>query len=334
MNVKLIYILFFSFAACMVASCSDDTPDVKADDGRELTFDVAEQSRATSMTTLNFSDSKFAVYGDMKFMDNDPIVVFDKTIVRYVDGKWRYNDTQYWFPKHLHSFIALYPAVATGLTEPEYQNTRLSFTYTLPDDFKAATDLMVATHRRMYADTPSATTPVTLGFGHIMSRINFDVKNDAAADNVRVTKIVLEGINKKGSFTISPAPLLSGSGQTDDYTSAWSDISNKGTLTADINVNIPEDEVRPLFPDDNALFMVPQPDNHGVIMSITYTLYDAGAQPEEQTMIARTPIGGWEPGKIYTYTIAIEETTKEIYLTVSVKPWQTPKGAAIIVPES
>ena len=141
-------------------------------------------------------------------------------------------------------------------------------------------------------------------------------------------------MNRTGSFTIIPAPILSGSRQTDDYDFAWSGISDKADLTAGITVEIPENESRDLFPDDDALFMVPQPDNNSVMMAITYTLIDAGADDEQLTLRAQAPIGGWEPGKIYTYGLSVSEITKEIYLTVSVKPWHPEKNDGITVPAS
>lgn len=336
MNAKLIYIFVLSFAACMFASCSeDDVPDV-VDSGKEseLIFDVADQSRATATTGLSFEDSKFAIYGNMRFMNYDPIEIFNKTIVTYNHGKWRYSDTQYWFPNHEHSFVAIHPADA-AISNATYSDSQLTFTYTLPDDYQAAVDLLAATHRRMYDDqTTSYATPIVLRFWHILSRVNFIVENQDAADNVRVTKIVLEGINKQGTFSIIPAPLSSGSKQTDDYTYSWTDISKPGNLTANIQVDVPENEARPMFPDNNALLMIPQPDNNGVIMHITYTLIDSGCADETLTMTAQAPIGGWEPGKVYNYTLGVEENTKEVYLTLSVKNWQTPSANGITVPES
>lgn len=336
MNAKLIYLYILSFATCLMASCSDDVPDFVDDgNGCELTFEVADQSRASVTADLNFNNSQFAIYGNMKFKDYDPTVIFDKTIVKYNSGRWRYDNTQYWFPQHEHSFIAIHPVDATGVSDATYSDSRLSFTYTLPDDFKLASDLLAATHRRAYEENMlSRAQPVTFRFWHIMSRVNFTVKNQDAADNIRVTKIVLEGINKKGTFSIVPASLSSGSQLTDDYIYSWTDISNKSNLTANIQVDIPENEERPLFPDDNALLMVPQPNNNSVIMHITYTLTDAGIDDETLTLTAQEPIGGWKPGMIYNYTIAIEETTKEIYLTVSVKGWQTPAANGVTVPES
>lgn len=322
---RLAYIYLYPlFAACLLSACASDDPE--GSKGSELSFDVSDLSRASVTTSFD----EFAVYGDMK-LTNTPIVVFDNTKVRWNNG-WRYEgDTQYWFPQHEHSFIGVQPAIP----DAEYSDSRLSFEYTVPDDYKSASDLLVATHRRMYyAD--SKAEDVTLTFQHIMSRIDFKAKNDAAADIVKVTNVTLEGVNKTGSFSIIPAPLQQGSLQTNDYVSSWTGISNKGDIVADIDVRIPEDKEMSLFPDDSdALFVIPQPENEDVTMHITYTLIDAGADPIEMTLTSETPIGGWKPGMIYTYSLSIEENSKEIYLTVSVKPWQAPKDPTVVpIPES
>lgn len=195
---------------------------------------------------------------------------------------------------------------------------------------------MVATHRRkMPEDNPSySADPVRLGFAHIMSRVDFRVKNDKAADILKVTRIKLEEINKTGAFKIAPAPVLSGSDRTDDYISSWTDVSNKDVFIANINVEIPENRTGSLFPDNNALLMIPQPDNKEIIMEITYEQWDDGKMFDGHTLTAMTPIGGWESGKVYTYTITIEEMTREIYVTVSVKDWQSGGTSDITVPES
>lgn len=328
-KLKYLYCLPI-LVACLMSSCNSDMLDSEdVDMGTELSFDIKDLSRASVTREFN----QFAVYGDTKFKDYDPTVVFDKTIVRYQNNKWSYDGTQYWFPKHLYSFVAIYPDAATGMTEPVYLNSQLSFTYTLPDDYKSAADLMVATHRRFY-DTSSSTSSVKLSFGHILSRINFLLKNDGAADIVRVTKIELEGVNRTGSFSITPASLSSGSQQTDDYVFPQPGISDSGTITANIMVDVPETKQQPLFPDDDALFLIPQPDNNGVIMHITYTMIEGDTDNGQLTLTASAPIGGWEPGKIYTYSMTVAELTREISLTVSVKPWQTPKPTDVQVPES
>lgn len=337
MHSKLLYFILLVNTGLLLSSCRSDAPaDVNIARGSEMEFLTAEMSRATSMSDLNYEGSEFYLYGKMEFLRHDPTIIFNKTGVRYTAGRWRYDNTQYWFPKHEFSFIAIHPVGATGMSDPEYNGSQISFTHTVPNNFAHANDLMVATHRRLYEeqDLSSQTEPVTLRFWHIMSRINFMVTNAGAADRMRVTKIELEGINKTGTFTVAPAPLLPGSGQTDDCIFSWTDISDPGTLTANIGVDIPENEVLPLFPDNNSLFAIPQPDNKEIKVRITYTLYDANAQPEELTLTAEAAIGGWEAGKIYTYSTAISEITKEIYLTVGVKDWHKPVNNNITVPES
>lgn len=336
------------FVVCMSLSCTSGRLGDPAAGSLELSFEASELTRASVTTDDALKAQGFAVYGDMKFERDDeripPTVIFNGTAVTYNDNKWSYTGTQYWFPRHEHSFVAVHPADAAGMYDTTYSGSQLSFKYKLPDDYKETRDLMVAAHRRKVPeDNPSySADPVRFKFFHILSRVDFKVTNAGAADILKVTNITLEGVNKTGTFSIVPAPLLSGSGQTDDYDSSWSGISDKGTLTADINVEIPEfDNVeipeyaaRSLFPDDNALFVIPQPDNNSVIMKITYTLNEGGADIETLTLTAETPVGGWQPGKMYTYSLSVEETSKEIYLTVSVKPWQTPTGADVTVPES
>lgn len=337
MHSKLLYFILLVNTGLLLASCRSDAPDDEnLERGSEMEFLTAEISRATSMSDLNYEGSEFYLYGKMKFLDHDPTILFNKTGVRHNGGRWSYGNTQYWYPKHEFSFIALHPVGATGVSDPEYDGSQISFTHTLPNNFAYANDLMVATHRRLYEeqDLSSHADPVTLRFWHILSRVNFIVKNDGAADRMRVTKITLEGVNKTGTFTVAPAPLLSGSGQTDDYIYSWTNVSNPETITANIGVDILEDEQQPLFPDNNSLFAIPQPDNKGIKVTITYTLYDANAQPEELTLTAEAAIGGWEAGKIYTYSTAISEITKEIYLTVGVKDWHKPVNNNITVPES
>lgn len=267
--------------------------------------------------------------------ESSPIVVFDNTEVAYNGKDWTYNNAQYWFPQHEHSFVAITPVSAFDAgNDHQYSNSTLSLKYTLPDNFESAHDLLVATHRRMYKENSisSFDLPVKLGFFHIMSRVNFLVTYDNPADKITVTKIELEGINKTSTFTITPAPLLSDSRQTDDYSSSWADFSNKGTLTANINVSVADEEVHPLFPDDNAMFVIPQPHNREVIMSITY-IYDDDTEYEEQVLTAQEPIGGWEPGKVYTYSLTIHGFDRLIDMgPISVKEWMLGSDNDVDVP--
>lgn len=313
-----------------MSSCSSQDPaEEDLGTGKEVTFVVSEQSRASVTSNINYAGSKFAIYGDMQHKDIPKTVTFDNTIVTYSDNKWVYTGTQYWFPRYEHSFIAQHPADAAGISDKEYSDSRLSFNYTLPDDYKAAGDLAVATHRR-FVDPKVEAAPIALTFCHIMSRVNIEFTNEGAADLVTVNEIKLEGVNKTGSFTIIPAPYSEESKQTDDYDYSWSGISNPGTITAsNINIEVPKDETRILFPNDNALFMVPQPDNKDVTIKITYTLSNANDEDKEATLTTQ-PVGGWEPGKRYKYIVSVKKHT--ITFEVIVEEWKDGTEDDLLVP--
>lgn len=151
--------------------------------------------------------------------------------------------------------------------------------------------------------------------------------------DTHLKKIELEGINRTASVAIAPAPLSSGGDRTDDCNLSWTGISDKGTVTAAIDVDIPDQEERPLFPDDNALFMIPQPDNKDVITRITYELYDNGKKDaEDYTLIAQTPIGGWQPGKMYTYSLTVTSLQKPVKMSVSISEWRFGADNDVTVP--
>lgn len=323
----------------MTSCTSDNDPEMAL---AELKFDLQQDvSRSSVTTNTNLKSQAFSVFGDMKYTDtssgnaitHDNVEIFNDVRVSYDGSKWVYDNPQCWFPDYVYSFVAMHPADATKkISNTTYSDNTLSFNYTLPANFTDTPDLLVATHRRMYKDKKSTpATPVKLKFSHIMSRVNISLKCEGAVDKITITKIELEGVNKTGTFTITPAPLSSGGEQTDDYSSSWTGISNKGTLTANINVdvNANDDKTYPLFPDDNALFVVPQADSENGTMRITYVYGDT---PPE-TLTAETKIGGWESGKIYSYSLLVNIISRKIYMDlVSVKEWKPGSDNDVDVP--
>lgn len=342
MNDKIKYI-FPTLLVCVLCliSCSSDSGSLASDAGplAELKFDLQGISRANVTNNTNFNSKSFMVFGDRKFMDSpssESTVIFQGDEVKYNSSEnvWEYSNPQYWLPKHEHSFVAIHPANAMGISNTAYSDNTLSFSYTLPDNFTDAPDILASTHRRMYVERgTSLNASVKFKFIHIMSAVNFSLKCNGAADKVTITKVELEGVNKTGTFTITPAPLSPDIEQTDDYTLFWSDSSNKDILTAGINVDVNNGETKSLLPDGNALFMVPQPDNKGIIMRMTY-IYDNGTEPTEQTLTAQAPIGGWETGKMYSYILALDIVEEKSCITIGVEvtDWEEGTSTDIIVP--
>ena len=337
MYTSLRHHLIALLALCLLAACSSDAPDDNGGAGNgkgvEMLFSATDAasaaSRVAATTDLCTQGSVFTVFGDRKSGSTSVNVIFNGDNVSYdpESKEWSYANVRYWLPDEEHSFVAVHPAGATGISDTQYSGSTLSFNLTLPADYRSNPDLLVAAHRRMYEElsSPFEKDPqayVRFSFNHVMSRINFKVKNEGAAQEVKIKKIELQGINRTGTFTVTPAPLSSGGDRTDDHISSWTGIANKGDLIAALDVNIPDTEVRDLFPDNNALFMIPQPDNKDVITRITYDLYDDGKKHDEDyTLIAQEPIGGWQPGKMYTYTLDIKPLQSNVSMTLSVSDW-------------
>lgn len=192
-----IYILI---ALCILAACSSDAPDDNGGESNgkevEMLFSATDAagatSRATATTDLKTQGSAFVVYGDRESGGN---VIFNGDKVSYdaTKDEWAYANPRYWLPDQEHSFVALHPADATGISGTAYSGNRLSFNITLPADYRSTPDLLVAAHRRMYEElsTPFVKDPeatVRFGFNHAMSRINFMVKADGAAEVVKIKK--------------------------------------------------------------------------------------------------------------------------------------------------
>lgn len=313
MDAKLTYLFFLSFAACLVSSCSSDAPEnVEGSKGSEITFAVAELSRASVTTSFN----KFALYGDMKFpvdATGVPSGVFNKTEVEYKDGSWYYDGIQYWYPRHEHSFIAISPVSALETSgTPQYLNSQLSFTYIIPTtsgnevaNYSDVADIMAATHRRLQ-DKDVTNTTVTFRFSHIMSLINISPALDdnlmAPDEYMKIHRLELSGFKTKAMFNILPASRQSNN-QTDDRVIDIAGHDMAGKLTIDFTEPIKVTNDRKnvsLFDNDDAIIMLPQTfgaDSDARII-VYYTIND---ESTEKQLLLSLKGKTWESGKSYNY---------------------------------
>lgn len=76
-----------------------------------MVFSVGPESRASAADNLKLSP--FSVFADRKFSAiEEPMIIMSKLPVTYnqTAALWEYEGaTQYWFPRHEHSFVAVYP---------------------------------------------------------------------------------------------------------------------------------------------------------------------------------------------------------------------------------
>ena len=297
-----------------------------------MSFDVAPETRA--MTTVI---NEFSVYGDKKFpTDNiDPVVIFNKTSVFKLDGDWYYNDTQYWFPKHEHSFVAVSPSSALeSESTPQYYGSGLSFVYTMPtysgremQDAQIKSDLkdiVAATHRRLYNEDDKVGA-ISLRFGHLLSMVNFAPKFDDKTlnpdDYIQFHKLEISGLKKKANIAITPAPLLENP-QTDDRIIEFSghDGNDKLTITFVKDKIVENGKQIDMFADTDALIMLPQlfEASSEATVRFTYSFKDESENLRQGTI---SLIGQeWKPGSSYTYHFTVDKIGLNLG-TAAIQEW-------------
>lgn len=340
MYAKLTYLFLLSFAACLVTACSSDAPETpEVSEGAELSFAVSDVSRAAE----EFPYKSFAVYGDMKFpVDGNtaPTVTFNKTLVEYKDNSWTYVGTQYWFPSHEHSFVAITPVSvldAAGAA-PGYSNSGLTFTYTLPTtggflNKDGATDILAATHRRLYnkvyvPDPNNIPDPVILKFQHILSRVNISLTLEDEAvkktEFVRIHKIEWSGIRTKATFNILPASRQSNT-QTDDNVIVVAGHEGDTRYTIDYGdnpIDLYNDKKVSLF--DRPIIMLPQKftGDSGTKIVVSYTVNGDMEAPKQLTIL----FNGieWKAGNSYTCNAEFSIDKTEVKLIkVLITDWKS-----------
>lgn len=343
MNIKPIYIFLISLAGCLLSACSSDEADHPDSGNRtEMSFDTSFQTRASVTTDID----RFAVYGDMKSPGENsiPVALFNYAEVLLKDGKWVYDNTQYWAPKREHSFVAISPlTMLDAANTPRYSNSHFYFEYAIPaaggnlSSNGDVTDILIATHRRYYDNTANPTAgqgKVTFKFGHILSLINFSA---AFSDNimssdayVQIHKLEFSGVTTKAGFDIVPAPRLTNT-QTDDRV-----MEVTGQETGNIAISFPT-PVRvnniaanvSLFADKDAVIMLPQTFAAAseAKINISYTI--SGDPSMRQASMPLKNLR-WESGNSYVYKFTIERTGVK-FNDCEINPWNRVEGDEITV---
>ncbi|MDE6396618.1 MAG: fimbrillin family protein, partial [Muribaculaceae bacterium] len=234
MRAKLTYLFLSALAVGLMSSCASDDPEV-APSGAEMKFAPGNVSRSTDVS--NIKDNPFVVFCDRKREDDQlPIVLMNNVAVTYnpSTGGWEYSNPQFWFPDNEHSFVAIHPAsvVSAPDADARYVSSKLTFTYTLPADYRQTADILAATHRRRY--TSGSTDEVSLRFAHMLSQISISPSlNDNIMGHdgyIEFYKLEVSGIKTKAAFSITPTTLLTAD-QTDDREVDVAGKDAEGSLT-------------------------------------------------------------------------------------------------------
>lgn len=132
------------------------------------------------------------------------------------------SDTIYpWPGEGTLNFVALGNAPASGLTANMNGTAVESFTYTVPADATAQTDVVVATLNDVLG---SANSTQALDFKHIMSAVNFTVGEKVA--NGVIKSITINNIKTTGSYNVATGTWTPNTDSKDSYSVAFSSTVN------------------------------------------------------------------------------------------------------------
>ena len=329
------YSIYALTAACVIGGCSSESPDGQTDGIQEVEFTTGRETRSAVTTTSNLTGKAFAVYGDMKpfaaAAEASSTLVFNKEQVAYTSGSWKYGRSIYWFPSHQHSFVALHPFEAIGttaggkttVTNVRYEDGTLSFSYTHPDDYKNASDVLVATHRRDYVpELGKKADPVNFTFEHTMAVLDIVAKYTEPLvygnqnNRIEIQEVILENINVSGNYSIRPDDLTQGTDRTSthDDTGKWTDLKSgrrsfKGSRYSNINDaivntyqnpnNIP---FRRLYSNSDEFIVLPK-EKGDVKMTVKFDLYVNMTKVAEHTLSTVFEDAEWKAGQKIRYEL-------------------------------
>ena len=224
-------ILLSAIAIFAMVACNNEVP-VTISDQSLITFAdsfVEAKTRAAvdpSITTGTIN--AFDVWG---FINQPSGVVFNaERVTKNEDGKWTYDNLQYWVPNKPYYFHAVAPVDdANIVVDTKDMNTdglgTISFT-----NVYGTTDLLYASkHVATGDDVISGVAPVELKFMHLLSKIKFTFTNGFPTNNtsLKVTNIKITNAPAKGSVAVN----------TERENFSWTLVQGETTELAFGNVN-------------------------------------------------------------------------------------------------
>ena len=328
-NLK--YSIYALGAACIIGGCTSETPGDQTEGKQEVEFTTDKGTRSAVTTTQNLTGKGFAVYSDIKSLpataDTHSSIICDKEQVAYQSGRWKYGRSIYWFPSHQHSFVALHPYEAIGtnaggkttVTNVKYEDGTLSFSYTHPDDYKNASDVLVATHRRNYiAELGKKADPVNFTFEHTMAVLDIVAKYTEPLvygnqnNRIEIQNVTLENINISGNYSIRPDELTEGNDRTSthDATGNWTDLKSgsrsfKGTsYNGIVNTENRTDVIpyRRLYSNSDEFIVLPK-EKGDVKMTVKFDLYVNMTKAAEHTLSTVFKDAEWKAGQKIRYEL-------------------------------
>lgn len=222
-------IFFAVLALAGLAACSTDEV-VSRPQGAVIGFDSFVDHTTRAAEDLTFDNlANFGVYGTVAKGGNTALI-FKNTPVSKVGGVFTYSPAQYWIEGAEYTFSAFAPyADAEWEYKPaggkEAYNGELSF------DNAAAMgeqDLLFASNARTTGTLNATPEKVSFTFGHLLSKVAFNYKNNFTDGNITLNVYGVKITNAAANGTIAVAD-----GATGTWTATGDYLRTFGLAAAD-----------------------------------------------------------------------------------------------------
>ncbi|MBP5636635.1 MAG: fimbrillin family protein [Bacteroidales bacterium] len=337
------YIFIVAAIVLATVSCSRTYDLGNGKNGQAIGFGSWTENLAKARTqgsSTFVSGDDFAVYGFTTKTGDVKTTVFDDIVVSYDGTDWTYSPARFWDPSTLqYTFYAVSPAAigtAATVTPQTGEVASASITFGGADN-----DILVADKKEVLKANYGAT--VDLQFNHIASLVDLKVKKHADLGNatVAITSIGLSNIDNVGTFAVSnaytdnhPVTTWTATASTGAYTNTSGVVkvttlpTNVGT-SGDLIINNLVAMPQAFRPNTDSSENIQQ-------VTIAYTITDEAGNVSTYTPDAfnlalfdavddtdndDTKVGGWEPGKHYTFYITIN--SNKIVFTGAITDWTT-----------
>lgn len=255
-------------------------------------------TKGTLLSTATLSAVDIGVSGflfDGSWSDELSPNFFHNVPFRYGGGFWIPDDQYYW-PGSGHNlrFFCYAPYGAAAISGSGQAGAPV-LQFTVADDGRDQVDLLVADSGTMDG---AERTSLSVNLSHALSAVRFTIK--AGSRSGKMGGVRLSGLYNSGSRSLAAS-------------GAWTTLSGAASYT--LAGSFPytrSDEGLNLFDGDTGVFLLLPQSKGGVLLEALYQL-----QGEEDVKLISTGEFSiaWEAGKIYTYTLDIQETVR---ITVSV----------------
>lgn len=169
----------------LFASCANEEEDLKYAIGFQTSDTMLRASEVNDDNILDFR--VWSVWT----RNASPIIYMDGVKVEREDNTsvWTYSPIFYWPTEGHLDFYAYSPASSSGVISFDAHNGELE--YDVTTDLARQEDFVIAS---MFS--PAKNTPVKFKFEHILSKVRFEIENDA----VTVKKIEIRELYRKGIY--------------------------------------------------------------------------------------------------------------------------------------